>query len=152
MLTSVALLVCQVSVVDCPGSTVFGLADKDAVGEFGAGGGGGGGGATFLWHPARKTIATRVKTTVTHLAVVNVFDPAIGGNVVCCTDSSFLCAHVVASVCSVTVGRTLGPAAKIAFLDKLISAVSLQRLRALPSRCSCRVSTSNSNWAECLSL
>src|SRR5450755_3083254 len=97
MLTSVAFEVCQVSVVGWPGSTALGLADKDAVGEFGAGGGGGGGGATFLWHAAKKTIATRVNTSVTHLVVVNVFvnvfDPAIGGKVVCFTDSSFLCAQ-----------------------------------------------------------
>ena len=48
MLTSVALVVCQVSVVDWPFSTVLGLAVSEAVGAAGGGGGGGGGGATFF--------------------------------------------------------------------------------------------------------
>jgi hypothetical protein len=49
MLTSVALVVCQVKVVGWPFSTLFGLAVREAVGAGGGGGGGGGGGATFLW-------------------------------------------------------------------------------------------------------
>src|SRR3989442_12207849 len=52
MLTSVALLVSQVSVVDWPLSIVLGLAVSDAVGAAGGGGGGGGGGATFFLEAA----------------------------------------------------------------------------------------------------
>jgi hypothetical protein len=48
MLTSVALVVCQVKVVAWPLSTEFGLAVSEAVGAGGGGGGGGGGGATFF--------------------------------------------------------------------------------------------------------
>jgi hypothetical protein len=56
MLTSVAFVVCHVRVVDWPLSTVFGSAESDAVGAFGAGGGGGGGGATFFAHAPRNII------------------------------------------------------------------------------------------------
>ena len=54
MLTSVALLVCQVKVVDPPLSTVLGLAESEAVGAAGGGGGGGGGGATFFLQAAES--------------------------------------------------------------------------------------------------
>jgi hypothetical protein len=70
MLTSVAFVVCQVRVVDCPLSIVFGLADSVAVGAVGAGGGGGGGGATFLWHAPRNMIAVSANTRVAHLVIV----------------------------------------------------------------------------------
>src|ERR1700733_9376009 len=46
--TSVAFVVAQVSVVDCPFSIESGLAVSEAVGAAGGGGGGGGGGATFF--------------------------------------------------------------------------------------------------------
>jgi hypothetical protein len=48
MLISVALVVCHVSVEDCPLSIVSGLAVSVAVGVGAGGGGGGGGGAAFL--------------------------------------------------------------------------------------------------------
>src|SRR5437763_13747481 len=47
MLMSLAFVVCQVSVVDPPLSTVSGLAVRLAVGCGGGGGGGGGGGAAL---------------------------------------------------------------------------------------------------------
>src|SRR5271166_2387417 len=67
MLTSVALLVCQVRVVDPPLSTVLGLAESEAVGAAGGGGGGGGGGATFFLHAPRVMIAIRANTNIIHL-------------------------------------------------------------------------------------
>src|SRR5581483_465716 len=69
MLTSVAFVVCQVSVVDAPLSTVSGLAVSDAVGASGGGGGGGGGGTVFLWHAPRKMIAPSASTKARHLSV-----------------------------------------------------------------------------------
>src|SRR5580704_12186927 len=48
METSVALVVCQVNVVESPLLMELGLAESDAVGAAGGGGGGGGGGATFF--------------------------------------------------------------------------------------------------------
>src|SRR5262245_23748838 len=48
METSVALLVCHVKEADCPGCTVLGLTEIEAVGAGGGGGGGGGGGAAFF--------------------------------------------------------------------------------------------------------
>src|SRR6516164_6802538 len=67
MLTSVAFVVCQVSVVDIPLSMEFGFADSDAVGAGGAGGGGGGGGATFFLQAPNIIIVPRIKTRVLHL-------------------------------------------------------------------------------------
>src|SRR6478609_9308282 len=69
MPTSVALLVCQVSVVDCPLSIVSGLALNEAVGAAGAGGGGGGGGGCFLWHAPRNRIPPSANTRADDLNV-----------------------------------------------------------------------------------
>src|SRR5208282_2978372 len=66
------LEVCQVRVVDWPGSRVFGFADSEAVGALGAGGGGGGGGATFLWHAPRNINALRAKISAAHLVILMV--------------------------------------------------------------------------------
>src|SRR5438309_10189858 len=66
MLASVALLVCQVRVVDWPFSTVFGLAVSEAVGAAGGGGGGGGGGATFFLQAPSVMIAPSANTTMIH--------------------------------------------------------------------------------------
>src|SRR5579864_3714806 len=60
--TSVAFVVCQVSVDDCPLSMVSGLAVNDAVGAAGGGGGGGGGGGCFLWHAPSSITAPSAKT------------------------------------------------------------------------------------------
>jgi hypothetical protein len=49
---------------------VFGFADSEAVGAFGAGGGGGGGGATFFAHAARNMIVPSANARVAHLAIV----------------------------------------------------------------------------------
>ena len=114
MLTSVAFVVCQVSVVDCPLSRVFGFADSEAVGAVGAGGGGGGGGATFFAHEARNMIMPSANTRVAHLVAVVVVLTFIA----CFTDSSnFLCAPIVA--CNLQLddlqrddGAHSGPAAK----------------------------------------
>ena len=67
MLTSVALVVCQVSVDDCPLSIVSGFAVNVAVGCAGGGGGGGGGGGCFLWHAPRNRIAPNADTRAIHL-------------------------------------------------------------------------------------
>src|SRR5215469_6610737 len=69
MLTSVAFVVCQVSVEDWPLSIVSGLAVSVAVGAAGGGGGGGGGGACFLWHAPRKTIPLSARTRARLLSV-----------------------------------------------------------------------------------
>jgi hypothetical protein len=66
MLTSVAFVVCHVSVVDMPFSTLFGLAEIDAVGDGGGGGGGGGGGACFFLQAPNIMIAPRMNTRVIH--------------------------------------------------------------------------------------
>src|SRR5579863_7803564 len=66
MLTSVAFVVCQLSVVDWPFSTVLGLAVSEAVGAAGGGGGGGGGGGVFLWHPPSNRMAARVIMSEIH--------------------------------------------------------------------------------------
>ena len=70
MLMSVAFVVCQVSVVDWPGSRVFGFADSEAVGAISAGGGVGGGGATFFAHAPKNMIVPSANTTVLHLVSV----------------------------------------------------------------------------------
>jgi hypothetical protein len=67
---SVALLVCQLRVVDWPASIVFGLAESEAVGAVGAGGGGGGGGAAFFAHALTNSIVARMNSSALHLAVV----------------------------------------------------------------------------------
>src|SRR5215470_17853532 len=66
MLTSVALVVCQVSVVDMPLSIEFGLAEIDAVGAGGGGGGGGGGGACFFLQAPNIMMAPRMNTRAVH--------------------------------------------------------------------------------------
>src|SRR6516164_5895216 len=66
MLTSVAFVVCQVSVVDIPLSMEFGFADSDAVGAGGGGGGGGGGGATFFLHAPSRRRALRLSIRTNH--------------------------------------------------------------------------------------
>jgi hypothetical protein len=53
-------------VVDIPLSTLFGLAEIDAVGAGGGGGGGGGGGACFFLQAPRNMIAPRMNTRVVH--------------------------------------------------------------------------------------
>src|SRR2546427_11557886 len=68
MLTSVALLVSQVSVVDWPLSIVLGLAVSDAVGAAGGGGGGGGGGATFFFQGASIMVAPNADINIVHLS------------------------------------------------------------------------------------
>src|SRR5207253_396491 len=68
MLASVALLVCQVRVVDWPFSTVFGLAVSEAVGAAGAGGGGGGGGATFFLQAPSIMMAPKANTSIANLS------------------------------------------------------------------------------------
>jgi hypothetical protein len=59
MVMLVALAVVQVKVAGWPGSMADGLTLMLAVGAGGGGGGGdgGGGATTFLWQPARTTIA-----------------------------------------------------------------------------------------------
>src|SRR5208282_209693 len=94
MLTSVAFVVCQVSVVDWPASIVFGLADSEAVGAVNAGGGGGGGGATFFAHAPRNTNRPSANTSVPHLVIVIVIVAVFV--FACFTDSSCLCACIVA--------------------------------------------------------
>jgi len=88
MLTSVALVVCQLSVVESPGLSVFGFAESEAVGAFGAGGGGGGGGATFLWHAPRNINALRANIRVAHLVMLIGFVSLIPRVIACFTDSS----------------------------------------------------------------
>src|SRR5882724_9233850 len=68
MLASVALLVCQVRVVDWPFSTVFGLAVSEAVGAAGGGGGGGGGGATFFLQAPSIMMAPKANTSIVNLS------------------------------------------------------------------------------------
>src|SRR5207302_3078932 len=62
METSVALLVCHVSVADCPLSMVSGLTEIEAVGDCAGGGGGGGGGAVFLWQAPSIKMPARAAT------------------------------------------------------------------------------------------
>ena len=66
MLMSVAFVVCHVSVVDPPLSTVFGLALSEAVGAAGGGGGGGGGGATFFLQAPNVMMALKANTSMIH--------------------------------------------------------------------------------------
>src|ERR1700674_4050160 len=68
MLTSVAFVVSQVSVVDCPFSMVLGFAVSEAVGA-GGGGGGGGGGGVFLWQAPRNRIAPKANTSEIHFSL-----------------------------------------------------------------------------------
>jgi len=68
MLTSVALLVSQVSVVDWPLSIVLGLAVSDAVGAAGGGGGGGGGGATFFLQAPSIMMAPNANINIIHFS------------------------------------------------------------------------------------
>jgi len=64
MLMSVALVVCHVSVVDSPLSTVFGLALSEAVGAAAGGGGGGGGGGTFFLQAPNVMMALKANTSM----------------------------------------------------------------------------------------
>src|SRR6266849_1516049 len=66
METSVALLVCQVSVADCPFWIVFGSTEIDAVGDAVGGGGGGGGGAAFFLQAPNIMMAPKATTSVNH--------------------------------------------------------------------------------------
>src|ERR1700688_3880719 len=68
MVTSVAPVVCQVSVVGWPGSTVLGFAESEAVGAKASGGGGGGGGAAFLAHAPRNISVPSAITNAAYLA------------------------------------------------------------------------------------
>src|SRR5437868_10588274 len=68
MLTSVALLVSQVSVVDWPLSIVLGLAVSEAVGAAGGGGGGGGGGATFFLQAPSIITAPNASISMIHFS------------------------------------------------------------------------------------
>src|SRR5271157_2860115 len=123
MLTLVALVVCQVKVVDWPGSRVFGFADSEAVGAVSEGGGGGGGGAAFLAHAPRNRIAPRANISVLHLAIVGVFTL-----IACFTDSSFLCARVVACNLQLHGRAHPGPAVKtVLLLTKPSASKSLPR-------------------------
>jgi hypothetical protein len=127
MLTSVAFVVCHASVIDWPGSIVFGLADSDAVGAVGEGGGGGGGGATFLAHAATNIIAPRTNTSVPHRVIFTLTATLTAfvalAAVACFTDSSsFLCAALWLAICRFTAGRTLGqPQNRFFFLKKNIN-------------------------------
>jgi len=67
MVTSLAFVVCQLSVVDCPFGIVLGLADSEAVGAGGGGGGGGGGGAVFFLQAPNIMMAPSTNTKVIHL-------------------------------------------------------------------------------------
>lgn len=67
MVTSLALVVCHDSVVDCPFWMVLGLADSEAVGAAGGGGGGGGGGAVFFLQAPSIMMAPSANTRVIHL-------------------------------------------------------------------------------------
>jgi len=69
MLTSVALVVCQVSVVDSPLLMVFGLADNEADGAGDDGGGGGGGGAAFFLQAPNNMTAPNINTSVVHCSL-----------------------------------------------------------------------------------
>src|SRR5579864_420125 len=62
IVTSVAFVVCQESVADCPFCMEFGSTEIDAVGDAGGGGGGGGGGAAFFLQ-APSIITTPSATT-----------------------------------------------------------------------------------------
>jgi hypothetical protein len=73
MLTSVALLVSQLRVVDAPLSTVLGFAVSDAVGAAGGGGGGGGGGAAFFLHALRNITALNASSKPIHFSVCFTF-------------------------------------------------------------------------------
>src|SRR3954453_835024 len=65
MVTSPALVVCQVSVVGWPAATVFGFAVRVAVGAGGGGGGGAAGGAGgFLFEHALPTIIIASTTPI----------------------------------------------------------------------------------------
>jgi hypothetical protein len=66
ILMSVALVVCHVSVVDPPLSTVFGLALSEAVGAAAGGGGGGGGGATFFLQAPNVMMTLKANTSMIH--------------------------------------------------------------------------------------
>src|ERR1700740_389085 len=67
--TSVALVVCQVRVVDSPLGMLLGLAVSDAVG-CGGGGGGGGGGVTFFLQPATTIKMANVAKIVVHFILL----------------------------------------------------------------------------------
>src|SRR5580704_6449569 len=66
METSVALVVCQVNVVESPLLMELGLAESDAVGAGGGGGGGGGGGAAFFLQAPNTKRALSPRTSKYH--------------------------------------------------------------------------------------
>src|ERR1700716_3745324 len=106
MLTSVAFVVCQVSVVGWPGSSVFGFADSDAVGAGITGGAGGGGGGSLCFpHAPRNMIVPSANTTVLHLVSVIVIS--------CFTlFLQSLCARIVACIPQIHGRAHSRPAAK----------------------------------------
>src|SRR5208282_2918743 len=110
MLTSVAFVVCQVKVVDWPGSGLFGFADRGGGGAAGVGGGGGGGGATFFAQAPRNMIVPSANRRVSHLVIIVVVILVV---IACFTDSSsFLCARMVACNLQIHGRAHSGPAAK----------------------------------------
>src|SRR5580658_3090716 len=123
MLTSVAFVVCQVSVVDWPESIVCGRADSEAVGAGGADGGGGGGGATFFAHAARNMTVPSAKARVTHLPIVIVVVVAFA----CFTDSSSFCAPHCGGKLQIHGRAHSRPAAKPFFLFR-----SMRQPKSLP--------------------
>src|SRR5271157_4872620 len=133
MLTLVALVVCQVKVVDWPGSRVFGFADSEAVGAVIDGGGGGGGGAAFLAHAPRNRMVPRANANVLHLAIVALVVLIFIARI---TDSSFLCARVVAAISSSRQGA-LWASRKVASIlerptNKIFTTGSTRETTSLP--------------------
>jgi hypothetical protein len=105
---------------------VFGFAESEAVGGFGAGGGGGGGGATFLWQALMNISVAKTNKSALHWICVVV------GFVASFKDSScFLCAHVVACNLQIHGRAHFRPAAKPFYLTTgAESNVRRQRLKA----------------------
>jgi hypothetical protein len=169
MLTSVAFVVCQVKVVDWPGSRVFGFADSEAVGAATVGGGGGGGGGTFFAQAPRNMIVPSADRRVSHLVIIVIVILVV---IACFTDSSsFLCARTVE--CNLQLDDLQlddrahsAPAAKPSFFIKTkgqknlyhrkhretqgiqVSPVLLCAPRGKDLNSSTQ-STSNSSWAAC---
>src|ERR1035438_2920406 len=97
MLTSVALVVCHVKVVDAPWLMVFGFADSDAVGAVGAGGGGGGGGAVFFAHAPRNISVPSAKSRP-HILICRFTDLL----------QSFCAPELWRAIYRIAAGRTVG--------------------------------------------
>jgi hypothetical protein len=105
---------------------VFGFAESEAVGGFGAGGGGGGGGATFLWQALMNINVAKTNNNALHFVIV------VLGVVACFKDSSsFLCARVVACNLQIHGRAHFRPAAKpFCLTTGTESNVRRQRLKA----------------------